>query len=68
MRSESVRCEAVDLFQDIVTLSQRPRGVHLVRSELADARGGVSTIEAGIAHRFLQDTSAWGGRREGSTP
>ena len=68
MRSESVRCEAVDLFQDSVTESERLRGVDLITSELADALGGVATIEVCLAHLFLQHTSACGGCREGSTP
>ena len=41
-----------------ITLEARPRGVHLVTSEVADALPELREIEIGLAHLFIRHTSA----------
>jgi len=41
-----------------VTLRPRPRGVHLVTEEIIDALPELSGLRMGLAHLFIQHTSA----------
>jgi secondary thiamine-phosphate synthase enzyme len=45
-------------FQKTVTLRPRPRGFHLVTDEIEQALPELSRIRVGVAHIFLQHTSA----------
>ncbi|HWI07487.1 MAG TPA: secondary thiamine-phosphate synthase enzyme YjbQ [Solirubrobacteraceae bacterium] len=45
-------------FQREITLQARPRGVHLVTTEVADALPELREIEIGLAHLFIRHTSA----------
>ena len=45
-------------FQREITLKARPRGVHLVTSEITDALPELREIEVGLAHLFIRHTSA----------
>jgi secondary thiamine-phosphate synthase enzyme len=41
-----------------ITLRARPRGVHLVTSEIVDALPELKDLRVGLAHLFLRHTSA----------
>jgi secondary thiamine-phosphate synthase enzyme len=41
-----------------ITLKPRPRGVHLVTSEIVEAVPELSDLRIGVAHLFLRHTSA----------
>jgi secondary thiamine-phosphate synthase enzyme len=45
-------------FQREITLQARPRGVHLVTKEIADALPELRELEIGLAHLFIRHTSA----------
>jgi secondary thiamine-phosphate synthase enzyme len=45
-------------FQREITLQARPRGVHLVTSEVVDALPELRDLEIGLAHLFIRHTSA----------
>ncbi len=45
-------------LQRAITLKARPRGVHLVTSEVVAALPELGEIEVGLAHLFIQHTSA----------
>ena len=45
-------------FQRDITLEARPRGVHLVTSEIVDALPELREIDIGLAHLFIRHTSA----------
>jgi secondary thiamine-phosphate synthase enzyme len=45
-------------FQREITLQARPRGVHLVTSEVVDALPELRELEIGLAHLFIRHTSA----------
>jgi secondary thiamine-phosphate synthase enzyme len=44
--------------QHEITLKARPRGVHLVTSEIVEAVPELSDLRIGLAHLFLRHTSA----------
>ena len=46
------------VIQEVITLSPKGRGFHLVTDELAAKLSGLGRIRTGIAHLFLQHTSA----------
>ncbi|MDP2710229.1 MAG: secondary thiamine-phosphate synthase enzyme YjbQ [Solirubrobacteraceae bacterium] len=41
-----------------ITLKPRPRGVHLVTAEIADALPELAQLRVGLAHLFIRHTSA----------
>ena len=45
-------------IQERIVLRARPRGFHLVTDEVADGLHGLSRIAVGVAHLFIQHTSA----------
>jgi len=45
-------------FQREITLQARPRGVHLVTSEVVDGLPELRELEIGLAHLFIRHTSA----------
>jgi secondary thiamine-phosphate synthase enzyme len=45
-------------FQREITLSPRPRGVHLVTSEVVDELPELRELQIGLAHLFIRHTSA----------
>ena len=45
-------------IQRNVTLAARPRGVHLITSEVLDALPELSQFQVGLLHVFVQHTSA----------
>jgi secondary thiamine-phosphate synthase enzyme len=45
-------------FQKQLELRARPRGFHLVTSEIVDAVPDLGRLEVGLAHVFMQHTSA----------
>jgi secondary thiamine-phosphate synthase enzyme len=45
-------------FQKTVTLAPRPRGVHLITDELERAVPEIARLRVGVAHVFIQHTSA----------
>jgi secondary thiamine-phosphate synthase enzyme len=45
-------------IQEQIELRPRPRGFHLVTSEIVDAVPDLARIEVGLAHVFMQHTSA----------
>ena len=45
-------------FQREITLQARPRGVHLVTSEIVDALPELRELQIGLAHLFIRHTSA----------
>ncbi len=45
-------------FQREITLKPRPRGVHLVTSEIVDALPELRELQVGLAHLFIRHTSA----------
>lgn len=45
-------------FQRTVTLAPRPRGFHLITDELERAAPEISRVRVGVAHFFIQHTSA----------
>ena len=45
-------------FQREITLQARPRGVHLVTSEIVDALPELHELQIGLAHLFIRHTSA----------
>ena len=45
-------------FQREITLRARPRGVHLVTSEIVDALPELGELQIGLAHLFIRHTSA----------
>jgi len=44
--------------QHEITLRPRPRGVHLVTSEIVEALPGLRDLRIGLAHIFIRHTSA----------
>jgi secondary thiamine-phosphate synthase enzyme len=48
----------MDWIQQEITLQARPRGFHLVTRELLGQLAELSAFEVGIAHFFIQHTSA----------
>ncbi len=44
--------------QTEITLEPRPRGLHLITREVADALADLGAVETGLLHVFLQHTSA----------
>jgi secondary thiamine-phosphate synthase enzyme len=45
-------------FQKKITLSPKPRGFHLITDEILKNIPGLSDVKTGIAHIFIQHTSA----------
>jgi secondary thiamine-phosphate synthase enzyme len=45
-------------IQELIELHERPRGFHLVTSEIVDAVPDLARFEVGIATLFMQHTSA----------
>lgn len=45
-------------FQIKITLSPKPRGFHLITDEILKNTPGLSDVKTGIAHIFIQHTSA----------
>jgi secondary thiamine-phosphate synthase enzyme len=45
-------------IQREITLSPRPRGFHLITGEVVDAVPEIGRLGAGLAHLFIQHTSA----------
>jgi secondary thiamine-phosphate synthase enzyme len=45
-------------IQETIELRQRPRGFHLITSEIVDAVPDLGRIEVGLANVFMQHTSA----------
>ena len=45
-------------IQEEVVLERRPRGFHLVTDEVARGIPGLSSVRVGLAHVFIQHTSA----------
>ncbi|MEX0823174.1 MAG: secondary thiamine-phosphate synthase enzyme YjbQ, partial [Balneolaceae bacterium] len=45
-------------FQKKITLSPKPRGFHLITDEILKKIPGLSDVKTGIAHIFIQHTSA----------
>jgi len=45
-------------FQKEINLSSRPRGFHLITDEIRSQLPGLADIKIGIAHIFMQHTSA----------
>ena len=58
----------MEWLQEIITLAERPRGVHLVTQELTSALDGLGGIEVGLAHLFIQHTSASLALNENASP
>jgi secondary thiamine-phosphate synthase enzyme len=50
--------DLMETFQKQITLSPKSRGFHLVTDEILDKIPELSKIDAGIAHIFIQHTSA----------
>jgi len=48
----------MEIFQRQVTLRERPRGFHLITSEIESPLAAISHWKAGICHIFIQHTSA----------
>ncbi|WP_188504370.1 secondary thiamine-phosphate synthase enzyme YjbQ [Parapedobacter pyrenivorans] len=48
----------MEIFQQQVTLRERPRGFHLITREIADCLSAISHWKVGICHVFIQHTSA----------
>lgn len=48
----------MEIFQRQVTLRERPRGFHLITSEIEPPLSAISHWKAGICHIFIQHTSA----------
>lgn len=48
----------MQLFQQIVELREKPRGFHLITSEVVRALPSISRLKAGICQVFIQHTSA----------
>ena len=46
------------VYQTVVRIAPKPRGCHLVTDEVVRQVPQIAEIEAGIAHLFLQHTSA----------
>jgi secondary thiamine-phosphate synthase enzyme len=44
--------------QRVVTLTPRPRGIHLVTREVLDALPEIRVLRVGVAHVFIRHTSA----------
>jgi secondary thiamine-phosphate synthase enzyme len=57
-RGRSRTLRAVTWSQREITLKARPRGVHLVTSEIVEAVPELSDLRIGLAHLFLRHTSA----------
>eukprot|EP00842_Homolaphlyctis_polyrhiza_P003450 jgi/Hompol1/4105/HPOL_001726-RA len=45
-------------WQTTVQLAKRPRGCHLISNDIAAAMTGMPQIKVGLAHIFIQHTSA----------
>ncbi|MRS16688.1 YjbQ family protein [Enterobacteriaceae bacterium RIT691] len=45
-------------YQQILTLTPKPRGFHLVTDELLDKIHGLTRVQTGLLHLLLQHTSA----------
>lgn len=54
--------------QSTITLAPRPRGVHLITREIERALPGLAGLHVGLAHLFLQHTSAALGITENASP
>ena len=46
------------IYQETITLSPKPRGFHLITSEIEKALLSMSSIQTGIVHLFIKHTSA----------
>ncbi|MFU8813241.1 MAG: secondary thiamine-phosphate synthase enzyme YjbQ [Balneolaceae bacterium] len=46
------------IIQEQITLSPKPRGFHLITDEVWSKLPGLENVTAGIAHIFIQHTSA----------
>ena len=57
-RGRSRTLGAMTWSQREITLRSRPRGVHLVTSEIVDAVPELRELRIGLAHLFLRHTSA----------
>jgi secondary thiamine-phosphate synthase enzyme len=55
-------------FQREITLQARPRGVHLVTSEIVDALPELRELKIGLAHLFIRHTSASLSLNENASP
>ena len=58
----------MEWLQEIIMLTERPRGVHLVTHELTSALDGLGGIDVGLAHLFIQHTSASLALNENASP
>ena len=56
------------VIQEVITLSKKGRGFHLITDELVGKLSGLGSIRTGIAHLFLQHTSAALGLNENADP
>jgi secondary thiamine-phosphate synthase enzyme len=54
--------------QEIITLRERSRGVHLVTSEVMECLGDLATFDVGMLHLFIQHTSASLALNENASP
>lgn len=55
-------------IQQRITLDPKPRGFHLVTDEILAELSGLDTIQTGIAHVFIQHTSAGLTLNENASP
>ena len=46
------------IYQETITLSPKPKGFHLITSEIEKALLSIPSIETGLLHLFIQHTSA----------
>lgn len=46
------------IYQETITLSPKPRGFHLITSEIENILSSMPSIETGLLHLFIQHTSA----------
>lgn len=45
-------------YQRTITLSEKPRGFHLITDEIVDKLSGLPPVEMGLLHLLLLHTSA----------
>ncbi len=45
-------------YQRTITLSEKPRGFHLITDEITDKLSGLPPVETGLLHLLLLHTSA----------
>jgi len=46
------------IHQETITLSAKPRGFHIITSEIENALAAMPSIETGLLHLFIKHTSA----------